>query len=199
MRRRGIVASVCRRITRCPSRWRMMAEGCLRTSGRVLGSPQCGSEQRRSAVPAASPTPPAAERWCALGFPCSPFHSQLAPAPDRGTERDTCTMTTGQRDRDAGRDLPVPWDDCISSSLVVTSPPRGSLTVQVAGRSADMNREPVRVLIADDHPALREGLQVLLGSAPVIDIVGQASTGWDAIRLAEELQPDVIIMDLHMP
>jgi DNA-binding NarL/FixJ family response regulator len=62
-----------------------------------------------------------------------------------------------------------------------------------------MNREPVRVLIADDHPALREGLQVLLGSAPGIDIVGQASTGWDAIRLAEELQPDVIIMDLHMP
>jgi DNA-binding NarL/FixJ family response regulator len=62
-----------------------------------------------------------------------------------------------------------------------------------------MSGEPVRVLVADDHPALREGLQVLLGSAPGIEVVGQAGTGAEAVRLAEELQPDVVMMDLHMP
>jgi DNA-binding NarL/FixJ family response regulator len=62
-----------------------------------------------------------------------------------------------------------------------------------------MSGEPVRVLVADDHPALREGLQVLLGSAPEIEVVGQAGTGAEAVRLAEELQPDVVMMDLHMP
>jgi DNA-binding NarL/FixJ family response regulator len=62
-----------------------------------------------------------------------------------------------------------------------------------------MSGEPVRVLVADDHPALREGLQVLLGSGPGIEVVGQAGTGAEAVRLAENLQPDVVMMDLHMP
>jgi DNA-binding NarL/FixJ family response regulator len=62
-----------------------------------------------------------------------------------------------------------------------------------------MSGESVRVVVADDHPAIREGLRVLLASAPGIEVVGQASTGVEAIRLADELQPDVVIMDLHMP
>jgi DNA-binding NarL/FixJ family response regulator len=62
-----------------------------------------------------------------------------------------------------------------------------------------MSREAVRVLVADDYPALREGLQVLLGSAPGIEVAGQAATGAEAVRLAKELQPDVVMMDLHMP
>jgi DNA-binding NarL/FixJ family response regulator len=62
-----------------------------------------------------------------------------------------------------------------------------------------MDRDPVRVVVADDHPAIREGLQVLLASAPGIEVIGQAGTGAQAICAADELQPDVIIMDLHMP
>ncbi len=59
--------------------------------------------------------------------------------------------------------------------------------------------EPVRVLIADDHPDFRDGLRALLASAPDLDVVGEAADGEKAIALANRLQPDVILMDLNMP
>ena len=57
----------------------------------------------------------------------------------------------------------------------------------------------VRVLIADDHPIVREGLEVVLASEPDMELVAQATNGEEAIRLAQETRPDVIIMDLKMP
>jgi DNA-binding NarL/FixJ family response regulator len=59
--------------------------------------------------------------------------------------------------------------------------------------------EPIRVLIADDHPQFREGLRALLRSATDLELVGEAQDGRRAIALATELQPDVIMMDLQMP
>ncbi len=59
--------------------------------------------------------------------------------------------------------------------------------------------EPIRVLIADDHPVFRDGLRILLGSVPETEVVGEVSTGDEAIVQAATLQPDVILMDLHMP
>jgi DNA-binding NarL/FixJ family response regulator len=59
--------------------------------------------------------------------------------------------------------------------------------------------EPVRALIADDHPHFRDGLRALLLSAPDVEVVGEARDGEEAIRLAASLQPDVILMDLNMP
>ena len=59
--------------------------------------------------------------------------------------------------------------------------------------------EPVRLLIADDHPHFREGLRALLLSASDMEVVGEARDGEEAIRLAARLQPDVILMDLGMP
>ncbi len=59
--------------------------------------------------------------------------------------------------------------------------------------------EPVRVLIADDHPHFRDGLRALLLSAPDLEVVGEAGDGEQTISLAAELQPDVILMDLNMP
>ena len=59
--------------------------------------------------------------------------------------------------------------------------------------------DSIRVLIADDHPLFRDGMRGLLGSLPDMEVVGEASSGEQAIELARELQPDVILMDIKMP
>src|SRR5919107_5049293 len=59
--------------------------------------------------------------------------------------------------------------------------------------------ESIRVLIADDHPLFRDGMRGLLGSLPDMEVVGEASSGEQAMELARELQPDVILMDIQMP
>jgi len=58
--------------------------------------------------------------------------------------------------------------------------------------------DPIQVLIADDHPLVRSGLGALIASIPGVDAVGEAVDGHAAVRLAAELQPDVVVMDLHM-
>ena len=62
-----------------------------------------------------------------------------------------------------------------------------------------MPNEPLRILLVDDHPLVRNGLRALLASVPDMTVVGEASNGEEAITLAAELQPDIILMDLHMP
>jgi DNA-binding NarL/FixJ family response regulator len=59
--------------------------------------------------------------------------------------------------------------------------------------------EPLRVLIADDHPLFRHGIHVLLDAAADVEVVGEATTGEEAIAMAASLQPDVILMDIQMP
>jgi len=59
--------------------------------------------------------------------------------------------------------------------------------------------KPIRVLIADDHALFREGVNAILKSVPDIEIVGEAGTGQDALTLASDLTPDVILMDIQMP
>ncbi len=62
-----------------------------------------------------------------------------------------------------------------------------------------MMAAPIRILLADDHPFFRDGVRVLLNSVSDTDVVGEAGSGDDVIMLAEQLQPDVILMDLNMP
>ena len=57
----------------------------------------------------------------------------------------------------------------------------------------------VRVLIADDHPVFRFGLRALLQGEPDMEVVGEATTGHEAVEMALALHPDVILMDLNMP
>jgi two-component system, NarL family, response regulator NreC len=60
-----------------------------------------------------------------------------------------------------------------------------------------MNR--IRILLADDHTVVRQGFRAILGQQPDMEIVGEAGNGRDVMRLAQDLTPDVIVMDVAMP
>lgn len=59
--------------------------------------------------------------------------------------------------------------------------------------------KPIRVLITDDHLIVREGLRLILETAPEIEVVGEASDGAECLRCVAEAAPDVVLMDLQMP
>lgn len=66
-------------------------------------------------------------------------------------------------------------------------------------RQERQERAPIRVLLADDHDIVREGLRALLGMAGDIAVVGEARTGREAVAAAERLRPHVVLMDISMP
>ncbi|MGZ4302111.1 MAG: response regulator [Gaiellaceae bacterium] len=65
--------------------------------------------------------------------------------------------------------------------------------------TATNDREPVRVLVVDDHALFAEALMLTLGIDDRIQVVGSAASGTEAVSLAQALHPDVILMDVHMP
>ncbi len=86
---------------------------------------------------------------------------------------------------DGGEDRPAP-------EPAVEAPPAGG------DQEIDL-REPMRVLVVDDHALYRRGLEMVLMAEGDIDIVGEAGDGLDAVRQAERLKPDVVLLDLRMP
>ncbi|MGV9344902.1 response regulator transcription factor [Streptomyces spiralis] len=65
--------------------------------------------------------------------------------------------------------------------------------------SEEAGRKPARVVVADDQTVVREGIVMLLGLLPGIEVVGSAGDGHEAVELVAELAPDVVLMDLRMP
>ncbi|MEV7833046.1 response regulator transcription factor [Streptomyces subrutilus] len=57
----------------------------------------------------------------------------------------------------------------------------------------------VRILLVDDQPLVRSGLRVLMADDPGLEVVGEAATGAEAVRLARDVHPDVVVMDIRMP
>jgi DNA-binding NarL/FixJ family response regulator len=92
-------------------------------------------------------------------------------------------------------------------TIVVTEPGVVFPTVDVELREADATGSEkqsadvraIRVLLVDDHVLLREGLRQLLALEKDIQVVGEASDGFDALQKVRQLQPDVVLMDIHMP
>lgn len=62
-----------------------------------------------------------------------------------------------------------------------------------------MMTEKIRILVADDHPVVRDGLVAMLGTQPDFEVVGESINGREAVDMAQNLQPDVIFLDLEMP
>ena len=59
--------------------------------------------------------------------------------------------------------------------------------------------EAIGVVVCDDHPMVREGLRAVINDAPGFELLGEAATGEEAVELALEVLPDVLVMDLHLP
>ena len=62
-----------------------------------------------------------------------------------------------------------------------------------------MNNGPIRVAIVDDHPVVRAGIRAVLAAAPDLSLVAEGASGRDALRLADEYRPDVLVLDVNLP
>lgn len=86
-----------------------------------------------------------------------------------------------------------------ADTLILAARDNLSATATSAGTGLEGEAHEIRVLIADDHKILREGLASLLGGEHDIHVVGQASDGAMAVEMAQALSPDVVVMDITMP
>src|SRR4030095_13198392 len=73
----------------------------------------------------------------------------------------------------------------------------GSPSIRAGGGM--INEPSIRVLVADDHAVVREGIRHVLATTHGFDVAGEAGSGAEAVRLAKECEPDVVVLDVSMP
>ncbi len=93
---------------------------------------------------------------------------------------------------------PAPSLDAISAAVALAGTGAALAARPYARRGVSTSGTPIRVLLADDHKLLRQGVKALLRNAPDIVVVGEASSGGEAVAAALRLQPDIVVMDLDM-
>jgi two-component system, NarL family, response regulator len=81
----------------------------------------------------------------------------------------------------------------------IQSPPRGRPGMADASRGAAPEPRPIRIVVADDHPVVRQGLAAIIESQPDMTVVAAAADGEEAVRAFREHRPDVALVDLIMP
>jgi PAS domain S-box-containing protein len=116
---------------------------------------------------------------------------EIYSAPGRGT-RVTLTVKLGQTNV-------APVQPNVLDRPILAAMARQAAVRRAAWVSAPRLPAPVRVLLADDHAVMREGLKQLLEMEPDIQIVGEAADGEVAVEMADRLRPDVVLMDIDMP
>ncbi len=79
------------------------------------------------------------------------------------------------------------------------SDPGDSVRVLDADRDGGYRKEPIRVLVVDDHALFRRGLEIVLAHEEDIEVVGEAGDGAEAVDKAADLLPDIVLMDVRMP
>lgn len=122
------------------------------------------------------------------------------PEPDRCcTAGEEITDSPAQRVEDGSRNGPADP----SRALAMDGRARGDVsmlwTLVDGFAPPPMKKGRIRVLIADDHAVVRQGLRMFLATDPEIEMIGEAANGLEAVALARSLRPDVILMDLLMP
>ncbi len=85
------------------------------------------------------------------------------------------------------------------TSAVPDGPPRSTAAPAAGPGPAAGEPEPIRVVLVDDQALFREGVAVMINAQPGMTVVGQGADGAEAVRLVDELSPDVVLMDIRMP
>src|SRR5689334_21271816 len=138
--------------------------------------------------PSRSDCPPGTISSCSRWWTTAPAST---PTPPRSARRSRAGPSAGSG-----------WSRCGSGpwrwAAGCASPrPRG--TARPSGWRCRPMAEPIRVLVVDDHPVVRQGLRAFLDVQPDLTVVGEAADGTGAVAAAEELHPDVVLLDLRMP
>jgi DNA-binding NarL/FixJ family response regulator len=87
----------------------------------------------------------------------------------------------------------------INTSTSSPGSPRSPGSPGSPAGAAPRTRQKVRVLVVDDHHLVLEGLRAVLSTDPALEVVGEAHTGREAVARAEQLRPDIVLMDIRMP
>lgn len=90
-------------------------------------------------------------------------------------------------------------DPHLIAGAVGSTRTEGEDTVSLDGDRSVLNRRPIRIVIADDHPIFRDALHRLLESESDLKVIGEARDGAEAVKVSRQLKPDILLLDLAMP